>query len=132
MTIDLKAEGNNGAALKKTLSGSVLVVAGPGEIAGKSVALSGGKMVRAMLPDFFGPDDRLHLECGFWALDMKGPAATAKALLAGTDQEIVSGEGSIDLAQGTAEMRFGPESKNLKFSVPGLAESHPCRQYAGP
>lgn len=132
VTIDLKAEGNNGAALMQSLSGSVVVVAGPGEITGKSVALSGGKIMRAMLPDPLGPDDRLHLECGLWALDIKGPAATVKALLVDPDKKTVSGAGTIDLTQGTAEMRLEPQSQNPEFSAPGLAESHPCRQYASP
>ncbi len=112
--VDLRATGNNVEQFWSSLEGGIMAIAGPGELTSSLVNLWGGGLVNAMLPDF-ERGDRLTLHCGVGSFRVKGSVASAETILIDTDKVTIVGDGSINLRQGSLDLKLDPESKDTAF-----------------
>jgi hypothetical protein len=109
--IDLKGRGNTAAQMLGSASGNFALLMGQGQISNllmEIAGLDGGEILRFL----FRGDQNVRLRCAAAAFDVKNGLMTSRALVLDTDDTVVYGEGSVNLATEAMDLYFRPYPKD--------------------
>lgn len=107
----MKGVGDTPRALLGSSSGNAWVVIKGGEIKNDYWELIAEDLTTRFLP-FFNDSDRGSLNCMVGRWDLRNGTADTTVLLVDSSRAIVAGEGTIDLARQTLDMRLVPQPKD--------------------
>lgn len=102
--LTLKGQGD-GSTIVRNLNGSLKLKGGKGKIPGRALALWGGNMLAALLPN-----DAV-VNCAVAEFDMKNGIATATRIAVDTENLNITGTGTIDFNAMYMNMVFTPQPK---------------------
>ncbi len=108
---DLKGHGNSAAQMLGSASGNMAVLMGQGEISNillEFMGLDGGEVIKFLLRG----DRNVQLRCAAAAFDVRQGLMTSRAIVLDTSDTIITGQGSISLADETLDILLKPEPKD--------------------
>ena len=111
---DLKGRGNTAAQMLGTSTGSVALLMGQGQISNlllEIAGLDGAEIIKFL----FRGDQNVRLRCAATAFDVKNGLMTSRALVLDTDDTVVYGDGSVNLATETMDLYFRPYPKDMSI-----------------
>lgn len=109
--IDLKGRGNSAAQMLGTASGNFALLMGQGQISNllmEIAGLDGAEIIKFL----FRGDQNVKLRCAATAFDLKGGLMTSRALVLDTDDTVVYGDGTVNLATEAMDLYFRPYPKD--------------------
>ena len=109
--VDLKGRGNAIAQMLGTASGNVALLMGQGQISNlllEIAGLDGAEIIKFL----FRGDQNVRLRCAASAFDVKNGLMTTRALVLDTDDTVVYGDGTINLATEAMDLYFRPYPKD--------------------
>jgi len=109
--VDLKGRGNTTAQILGTASGNVALLMGQGQISNlllEIAGLDGAEIIKFL----FRGDQNVRLRCAASAFDVKNGLMTTRALVLDTDDTVVYGDGSVNLATEAIDLYFRPYPKD--------------------
>lgn len=112
--IDLKGRGSTVAQMLGSASGNVALLMGQGQISNllmEVAGLDGAEIVKFL----FGGDRNVTLRCAAAAFDVKSGLMTSRALVLDTDDTVVYGDGSVNLASEAMDLYFKPYPKDMSI-----------------
>lgn len=112
--IDLKGRGNTTAQMLATASGNFALLMGQGQISNmlmEIAGLDGGEIIKFL----FRGDQNVRLRCAATAFDVKGGLMTSRALVLDTDDTMVYGDGTVNLATEAMDLYFRPYPKDASI-----------------
>jgi len=112
--VDLKGRGNTTAQMLATASGNFALLMGQGQISNlllEVVGLDGAEIIKFL----FRGDQNVRLRCAASAFDVKNGLMTSRALVLDSDDTVVYGDGSINLATEAMDLYFRPYPKDTSI-----------------
>ena len=110
--IALKGQGKTGAALQKSLNGTISFVGGKGKLRSSLLDVWGGGLLNALLPNF-GEDTSLEMNCAVANFKIKEQVAEADALFVDTRRVTLTGSGIYNIAKDDMDMKLTPKAKDV-------------------
>lgn len=114
IALQLTGEGNNADEIKKTLKGSLSIVAGKGQMRSKILDLWGSGLLNAMVPDF-SDKSNLNVNCAVMNLDIESQTASVKTLFLDTERVRVTGAGQYNVAEDNLNIKLEPKAKEISI-----------------
>jgi uncharacterized protein involved in outer membrane biogenesis len=112
--IDLKGRGNTVAQMLGSASGNFALLMGQGQISNlllEFAGLDGAEIVKFLVRG----DENVRLRCAATAFDVKGGLMTSRALVLDTQDTVVYGEGTVNLATEAVDLFFRPYPKDMSI-----------------
>jgi uncharacterized protein involved in outer membrane biogenesis len=112
--IDLKGRGNTAAQMLGTASGNFALLMGQGQISNlllEIAGLDGAEIIKFL----FRGDQNVKLRCAATAFDVKSGLMTSRALVLDTDDTVVYGDGTVNLATEAMDLYFRPYPKDMSI-----------------
>lgn len=112
--IDLTGRGNTVAQMLGTASGNFALLMGQGQISNlllEIAGLDGAEIIKFL----FRGDENVKLRCAATAFDVKGGLMTSRALVLDTDDTVVYGSGTVNLANEAMDLYFKPQPKDASI-----------------
>lgn len=117
---DLTGRGNSMAQMLGSASGNMAVLVGRGEISNillEFIGLDGGEVIKFLVRG----DRNVQLQCAALAFDVKQGLMSSRAIVMDTSDTVVSGEGTVSLADETLNilLKAAPKDRSiLSFRSP--------------
>lgn len=111
---DLKGRGNSVAQMLGSASGDVAVLMGRGEVSNillEFLGLDGGEIIKFLMRG----DNNVQLRCAAAAFDVKNGLMTSRAIVLDTSDTVITGQGSISLANETLDIVLKPQPKDMSI-----------------
>jgi len=112
--IDLKGRGNTTAQMLGSASGNFALLMGQGQISNLLMEIAGLDGAE-ILKFLFRGDQNVRLRCAATAFDVKNGLMTSRALVLDTDDTVVYGDGSVNLATEAMDLYFRPYPKDTSI-----------------
>jgi len=112
--IDLKGRGNTVAQMLGSASGNFALLMGQGQISNlllEFAGLDGAEIIKFLVRG----DENVRLRCAATAFDVKGGLMTSRALVLDTQDTVVYGEGTVNLATEAMDLFFRPYPKDMSI-----------------
>lgn len=112
--IDLKGRGNTAAQMLGSASGNFALLMGQGQISNllmEIAGLDGAEIIKFL----FRGDQNVRLRCAATAFDVRGGLMTSRALVLDTDDTVVYGDGTVNLATEAMDLYFRPYPKDTSI-----------------
>lgn len=116
----LTGTGGSWKAVRGSLNGEITTLGGKGRMASGALNLWGDGLLNKMLPSM-GSSDPLAVNCLMMRFDVKKGLATAAPVFMDTENLTVTGEGTVNLANGRLDMLFDSDSKGIAVGKIGPA-----------
>jgi len=111
---DLKGRGNSVAQMLGSASGDVAVLMGRGEVSNillEFMGLDGGEVIKFLMSG----DNNVQLRCAAAAFDVRNGLMTSRAIVLDTSDTVITGQGSISLANETLDIVLKPQPKDMSI-----------------
>jgi len=111
---DLKGRGSSVAQMLGSASGDVAILMGRGEISNillEFMGLDGGEVIKFLMRG----DNNVQLRCAAAAFDVKNGLMTSRAIVLDTSDTVITGQGSISLANETLDIVLKPQPKDMSI-----------------
>ena len=112
--IDLNGRGSSVAQMLGSASGNFALLMGPGQISNllmEFAGLDGAEIVKFLVRG----DENVKLRCAATAFDVRNGLMTSRALVLDTEDTIVYGEGTVNLATEAMSLYFKPYPKDASI-----------------
>ena len=109
--ISLAGKGNTAASMLGSASGNLALVVGRGELSNillEFIGLDGGEVIKFLLRG----DRNVMLRCAAVEFSVKQGLMTSTTLMLDTTDTLITGRGSVNLANESLDMVFNPEPKD--------------------
>jgi AsmA family protein len=112
--IDLNGRGQSTAQMLASASGDVSVLMGPGQFSNlllEFMGLDGAEIIKFLITG----DATVRVRCAVTAFDVKQGLMTSRAIVLDTEDTVVRGQGTVNLATEAMNIRLEPEPKDMSI-----------------
>lgn len=113
--IDIAGTGGSAHELASTLTGTVNLTGGRGQIQQRSFRFLNQGLLRQLAPWAGEQSDRTQINCVVARFDVKDGVATSRAFLVDAEFLSVAGRGAVDLGRETLDLTLTPRPKEVRL-----------------